>query len=394
MKLQFLSLVAGRALSGLILTLMTVLVARNSDPSSFGQAALVLSTGMFLFVVFDFGLSTYIARAEARGDQADVHGALRANAWSTAAGVVVSAVLLAILSSATGSGWLLGLVGLALSLGIDKSADAISSVAIARTHKISTSLMLLLRRGVALIALLGLVHGGFDWLSAFVLSLPLGSAVAFAYIRWMLRSAYRTQNTTSMRRVLSAAFPFLLSNASASVRNLDVSIVSVLGTPAAAGIYSAAQRLTSPFLLLPNTLGTLILPAASRGGWDRARSIARKLVVLHLAFLLLCGMVALFSEQIVLVTLGAAYSAASPVVLVCLLAFPFTALASPLGGVLQSQGEERFVGTNGVAFSLVFIAAVAVGFMSLDATGAMLGVLVTYLLKCTFLMFRIERASR
>lgn len=392
MKLQFLSLVAGRAVSGLLLTLMTVLVARNTDPTLFGQAALVLSTGMFVFVVFDFGLSTYIARAEARGDAEDVHGALRANAWSTALGVVLGCLPLIVLSST--AGWALGLTGLVLSLGLDKSADAISSVAIARTHRVSTALMLLLRRGVALAALLSLVHAGLDWLSAFEIALPLGSVVAFIYVRYVLRSAYESERPTTLRPILAAALPFLLSNASASVRNLDVSVVAVLGTPAVAGVYSAAQRLTSPFLLLPNTIGTLILPTASRGGWQRARSIAWRLLILHGVFLLLCGVAAFFSEQLVLVTLGASYAAAVPVVVVCLLAFPFTALASPLGGVLQSQGEERFVAKNGVLFSLLFLVAVAVGFVVLGAAGAMFGVLATYVLKCTSLMIRIETSTR
>lgn len=392
MKIQFLSLVAGRALSGLLLTFMTVLVARNTNPDTFGEAALVLSTGMFVFVLFDFGLSTYIARAEARGDTADVHGGLRANALSTTVGVILSCAALLIVSGTGVSG--LGLAGLALSLGLDKSADAISSVAIARTHRVSTSLMLLLRRGLALAALLVLVSAGFDWLAAFEIALPIGSAIALIYIRIVVRSAYRSNSPTSLRPILHSSVPFLLSNASASVRNLDVIVVAALGTSAAAGVYSAAQRLTSPFLLIPNTLGTLILPAASRGGWGRARTIARRLVALHAAFLAICGVAALFSEQLVLITLGESYAAAVPVVAACLLAFPFTALASPLGGVLQSQGEERFVGANGVIFSVIFLLMVAGGFSWLGPTGAMIGVLLTYFLKCLSLVVRIEKAAR
>ena len=388
MRSQFLALVTSRGLASLLFVATNILTARWAGPAVFGSMSVVIGAATFAFVLADVGLSSYVSRAEAQGERAEVAGALRLNAVTSALGAVVCVLATLAFAAAVGGGpWL---IAIPLWLALDKNSDTALSVFIARRDKLTPAVSIVLRRSVGLAAVVLLHLLGLDAVGAFALGMTISGVVGQSHIRLSLRGAALSL-PTPMRLVLRRTVPFLISNVSASARNLDVVLVGGLGGHVSAGLYAGVQRLVSPFMLIPGTVSALVLPSASRRSGGGAARIAGRLTALHLGLTALLALVALFAQPIVVGLLGPRFAPGAAVLVWQLLAFPFVALSSPLGGVLQSQGFEREVARNGVLFVVVLLPAIAVGVLLYGAAGAAAALLFTYLAKCAVLVLLVRR---
>lgn len=374
-------LVLTRALGSLMLVAMGILVARWAGPTDFGLLSTIISVGAVLFVVSDFGMSTYISRAVAQHDTVGVGAALRINTLTTVGGGFLATLMVFVYVGLEGSYSGLAMMGIALAL--EKNTDTALSIPIASGDKTTPAQSLILRRAVGLLALGGFHQIAFSPLDAYSLAFFLGSLVGQIHMRIRLKRWYVSGHKNS--GMLRKAFPFLVSNVSASARNLDTAIVSAAVSSQAGGIYAGAQRLMSPFMLIPGVIASLVLPHATRGSAGRALSILQKLVITHLVILLILGCVIPFAEKIIVLVLGQEYAPSSEVFVWLLLAFPFIALSSPMGGVLQSQGYEKQVASNGLWFGLALVPALWVGALYAGPVGCAICLLGVYVLKCTSL---------
>ena len=388
MKGQFLALLASRGASSVLLALIHLLVARDAGPATFGIVATVIAAGAFYFVIVDFGLSTAIVRAEAREDEASVRAFLRVNArLSVIGGCLAVLVILGLMLLIQGPLWL---AVLGVSMALEKNADTVLGVAVARRSKLIPAVSMVMRRVVAFGVLVTAWWASDDVIFGYVAAMLAGGLVAQVYGRLSLKTAFGISSIKS-RAVLKQALPFFWSNISASARNLDIIIVTLLAGARDAGFYGAAQRLTSPFLLIPGAVATLVLPAAARRGPRGAKKLAYQLSWLHLGMLAALGVIALFADEIVVLVLGESYAPAAGILQWSLVAFPFVALSSPLGGVLQSQGHENLVARNGILFSVLLILGIFGGVTGFGVVGAMVAVCAVYALKCFSLVMIIRK---
>ncbi|WP_227496992.1 oligosaccharide flippase family protein [Planctomonas psychrotolerans] len=383
MKAQFVALLVSRGAGALLLAISFVLVARWAGPSDFGILSAILAVGAVYFVIVDLGLSSFISRASAKGHLGDVATALRLNTISSVLGGVVAAG--AITLFAAGQQLPAGLLVLGLSMALEKNVDTALAVSIARGNKTTPAVSILVRRALTLGLLAALYAAGTDPILAYAYATLASSLVGQFLARRALADDYRYtgQRTPSLWR---AAFPFLLANLTASSRNLDILIVTTTSGSQMAGLYAAAQRLTSPFMLIPSTIATLVLPAGAKGTPRRAARIAWKLTGIHLGLLALLMGVAVFADPLVRLLLGTDFAASAPILAWTLAAFPFIALASPLGGLLQSQGHERVVATNGIVFSIVLIVALIIGSLLFGGVGAAQALTAVYVAKSVSLL--------
>lgn len=388
MRLQFLALLASRGFSSLLFLACNLILARNVSPDTFGIVSAVLAATTFFFVLTDFGFSTFVSRAEAKGHADDVARALRLNVLTSISGAAVAAVALLVLTNNVSSG-AMALLGLALAF--DKNSDTLLMVPIAQGDKTTPALALSLRRGVALLVQLVLLQISVDAVVGYCIALLAGAALSQSYVRWRVHPGPGAGTPHNPVSVWRRASPFFASNISAASRNLDIPIVTVVAGGSAGGLYAAAQRLTSPFMLIPGAVASLVLPAASKTDSRSARRIAYRLTVAHLVLLAGLAVASVFSSAIVELALGPDYSDAAPALAFTLLAFPFVALSSPLGGVLQSQHQEHVVARNGVIFAVLLIPAIAASAMLWGATGAAAALGAVYLMKCASLLVLIAR---
>lgn len=357
---------------------MGVLVARWAGPADFGVLSAIISVGAVLFVVSDFGMSTFISRAVATGDNPGVASALRVNTMTTVGGGFLAVAAIAAFAAAGGISY--GTMMLGAALALEKNTDTALSIPIANGIKAVPAQSLLLRRSVGLSALLILHAVGIESIDSYSASFLIGSIFGQVHMRLSLRSWYG--HGTKRSGLLREAFPFLVSNVSASARNLDTAIVSAAVSSQAGGLYAAAQRIISPFMLIPGVIASLVLPHSSRGSGRRAMVILHKLVLTHFILLLLMAGVVPFAGQLMVFVLGDQYAKSANIFVWLLLAFPFIALSSPMGGVLQSQGYEKLVAHNGFWFGIALIPALWIGALFGGAVGCAICLFGVYAIKC------------
>ncbi len=346
---------------------------------------------LFVWYVFcDLGVMTFVSKARASHNQADVHGALRLNAGTSVLGGVVAILLCATLPASTSPELAIGLGILALALALEKNTDTALCLPIADGNRSTPAISLTGRRIVSTIVFVGLLFLYLDPILAYSLGYLAGAFAAQVHVRqYLRRSRVEGVGATPARTIARRATPFLITNVSVQSRSFDTAIVGILASPAASGLYAAASKITAPFMLVPSTLTSLVLPHAVRAGVERAWAISLKLTagaaVLGVALI----PVSMLAEPIIVFLLGADYAAASSIMRWLLFGLPFVALSSPLSAVLQALHAERFVAKNSVAFALVSLGLVAIGALIAGGTGAAIATSVTFIAKCTSLLIAI-----
>ncbi|MEF2977454.1 oligosaccharide flippase family protein [Subtercola sp. YIM 133946] len=389
MKQQFIFLVISRGAASVLNALSFVWLGRLVGVELVGILGIVTSVTAFIFVLADFGMATYISRERARGNDDVVIGALRFNVASTVSVGVLLTIALATFAAASALPWSTVLLGLASAL--EKNTETSLSVPIADKKKFVPAFNVLLRRGFTLIAFGVSLWIGLDPVLAFCIGTASAAVVGQLNIRTWMRGKVKSTTKWSaaqLRSVAGAAWPFWISNVTATARTLDISIVGWVASPYSAGLYSAASKIMNPFRLIPSTLTALIVPYAARQDSATARKTSLKLVALFMSSLVIVIPASFFSNYLVVFLLGEPFKGGGLIFALMLVGLPFVALAPPLGSVLQSQGEEKFVSFNGIVFAAVTILMVAVGALISGGEGAALGLGISYVLKCVSLLRR------
>ncbi|MHA7287363.1 oligosaccharide flippase family protein [Arthrobacter sp. MDT3-44] len=391
MKIQFLVMLVTRVFASGVQAVSVILLARWVGIEDFGLISVLLGIGGVLFTVSDWGLSSYIPRARAKGDNGDVAAGLRMNfAGNGLAGLLFAVAVLVIGFTTSESLWL-SLLPLALAL--DQVTEAGLTVAVADKLKRPVVVSVLLRRCAALALFAGLYAVSFDAVGAYAVGLLVSAVLGQVHVQLVVRARMRgIAERTSYRSLYRQLIPYMTANLSASTRSLDTSVVAMTTSVATAGLYSAAFRITRPLMLVGSAAVAVILPHAARESLSVVKRLARRLsAAAFLSVLPLIG-VAYFSEPIVLLLFGEDYRGTAPAFALAVIAIPFLSLAPPLGGMLQGQGYQHFVARNGVVFAVVTLALVWVGAALFGVTGASGGILVAYVLKCSSLLIRLLRA--
>lgn len=392
MKQQFLFILISRGLASVLNALVFVWLGRLVGVELVGVLGIVTSITSFVFLIADFGMATFLSRERARGNVDHVSGALMFNVTSTLVFGALLTIALAAFAAVGVVPWAVVLLGLAAAL--EKNTETTLSVPIADKKKFVPAFNVLLRRALALIAFGAAVLAGVDPVLAFCLGTAAAAVAGQIQIRTWMRGRVDPVGPVSFARLKDTAqqaWPFWISNVTAGARQLDIPIVGLFASAYSAGLYSASSKIMNPFRLIPSTLTALVVPHVARQGKATARKTAMKISALFLATLVVIVPASLFSEPLVVFLMGEEFSGGGAIFALMLLGLPFVALAPPLGSVLQSQGQEKFVGLNGTIFAIVTIGFVVVGALLSGGEGAALGLGLSYVLKCLSLFVRIVR---
>lgn len=395
MKRQIVYLTFGRGVSAALQACVVILFARAADVHSFGVVNAVLGIVLVLSSLGDFGVSTYLAKVRALGDFDRVHGCIRFSRATSIAVALASVVGVVLYAGAfQGSA---ALVLIVLAVAIEKNIDCLSSIFIADGSRWFASLSILLRRTTTLAAFAAAQLLEWEPVFAYCGAYLIGALVGQLHI--IPRIARVLQNETAMNKVrlidiARDSFPFFLSNFSAQSRFLDIPAVGLFGSAFQAGLYAAATKLASPFLLIPGVLAAVVMPHATRLNLVEACRLANKLYLATFALTAVTGILTVYSEDLTTFLLGQEFAPASLVVVFVLLGLPATALASPLGSILQSQHQEKFVGLNGSFFAILALGATILGAVIGGAALAAAMMAASYWMKTLFLVLRLERQRR
>ncbi|MGJ8584375.1 MAG: lipopolysaccharide biosynthesis protein [Marinosulfonomonas sp.] len=390
----------------------SIVLARITTPTGFGQVAFFLNTTLLLSVIGAAGQQMALVRylpALRKAGAFDEMQSLRARAFWLAAAATLATVLIAAIcvgvaksfGQFSGFSWpvlVLG-AGLVLAVGLaDFQAHLARSLHMVRLSLIPKEV---LWRGLVLCCALVLfwATGAFVStvlvMSMLVLTLLGVTAAQWIVMRAGLPDGRRTGPISQDWR--GSVFPFWVTSVSnIFLANADVVIVGIALGPEAAGYYFAANRLAMLLAFFMTSYNVVLAPMLSES-WH-AGDLAKTRSLIHSAVLRMCLPtlavaipLMVFAEQ-ALAFFGPEFAQAAGALRILVLAGVLNAVTGPADIALNMCGREKTAMRVG-AVSLVVNAVVLVGATVMwGSSGTALAVLVgTCLRKGLFWAMALSR---
>lgn len=393
---QFAWVSGGRLLAAGLQALSLILIARFLPPSEFGILSSVIGLATVLQTVLDFGVGTYITRERAANpDSGGIATALRFNTMSSLAIAVVVLVGLGLM------GWLVSpiyylMLPLAFWLSGERNADARLTVVFADGDAWINVTNLISRRvaGVALFVVL--VAVGSEPLLAYSVGIAIAAIASSFFANLYVRRRVTADATLTYRELIAASRHYWANSVATQARNLDVVIVAGFAGSVASGFYASASRLTTPLRILPTSLASVLIPAATR-----AVTAKRSLwPLLKPAGLMLAGVTLLYGALIVTapwfvpLALGDPYAPAVPVIQIVLLGLPFAAAASLSNALLQAIGDKKFVAAAATISTIACLLGVTGTSLVWGAVGAGWALTAAFILQAVLVAVKLVSSVR
>lgn len=392
---QFAWVTSGRIVAALLQALSLILIARFVDPSEFGTLSAVLGLATVAQTAIDMGVGTYITRERAASpDSGGIATALRFN-------MLTSLVLTAlVLGALTAVGVLLDpvyylMLPLAFWVSGERNADARLAVVFADGDVWINVVNLLARRTVGILLFLALALAGVEALLAYCLAVAVAALLSSGFANLYVRRRVTVPASISYRQLVHESTPYWINSVATQARNLDVTIAGIFAGSVQAGFYATASRLTSPLRILPTSLASVLLPAASRAS-ARSHSLKPllKVVVAVIGLMtVLYGIIFLLMPWIVPFALGDAYSDAVPTIQTVLVGLPFAAATSLFSSLLQGQGLKKFVATSASISTVACLVLVAILAPVWGSLGAGLALSISFVAQAVILIARFVRTQ-
>jgi O-antigen/teichoic acid export membrane protein len=388
--LQFMWVSGGKILAALIQAATMLLLVREVSPAEFGFFSAVYGVITIPQTLLDLGLPSLIVRQRARNaHDGIVTTALKLNnvlAMLMSLLLLVTGILLAL--TVDPDYWLL--LPLAVWAAAERNADAWLGVVLADGDSWINVTNLVLRRLGSLVLFVLLTR--FATMEP-VLALAVGFAVG-ATLSWMFAHVFVAKRLVpatpaTLRSLVRMSYPYWVESVASQARNLDVVFTSIVAGQAQAGFYAASARLTNPLRILPNSLATILLPAASKRDASNIGGLLKLVVVATAGFALLYGGGAALVPWAVPVFLGPDYTGAIVALQVTCVGLIFASAASLLSMLLLGVGRKHFVAGAAVGSTVACLAGVLVGALTLGAVGAALGLAVSYAIQSVVLLVRL-----
>jgi O-antigen/teichoic acid export membrane protein len=388
LKRQFFGLFLSRVAAAGIQAGTLILLARLLEVHALGVVGVVISVGAFTALATDFGVSTLTSRARARGEHALVRSGLRLNNLSSFGVAAIGCATVFLIEGWNTQGIALGLLFVALLF--ERNAETGLSLAFADGDARAPAVSIVGRRVVAVFTFVSLLLTGVEPLVSYCVGQLTGSAFGFLHKSWVERRKVRMDGEiVGTSTVLRHSWPFWVSAISGQARILDTAIVGGILGSYAAGIYSAAMKVVNPLNLIPVALASILLPHATRANSDSLGRMTRNVVFLFLSMYIPLGVLIYFSTDLIVLVIGEPYRESGPVLALAFAILPLIGLASPLTGILQARGWERFAAYNSSVFGAFVLIAIAIGAISAGPLGTVIAIGIMGLLRSISLLITI-----
>ncbi len=335
---QALLLAAATGIAQVLVAALYLLAARGVSPSDFGSTVSAIALGTAAAGFIDFGTNNHWTRELARRAITDqlfvdrlcskiVLTVTAAAAWS------ICSLLLAPSSQI----WLAGPITVAL---VVNQAYQVPLRSAARGELVAV--VVLADRVCATALFFAMLLLGVRAPVSLWIALTAGSLIAAVVAR---RLAGRPRGQRGrFTNPWAGAHYFGLSAAANSAQSLDLTILSTVGGPAAAGVYGAVNRWTQPMALLAAAFSSTLAPYAARstslrGAWVEMR----RALWMPLAGIGVSVAVFFAAPFVVDLLLGGAYGGSAATLQVLALVVIPSIICQPLVVILQSFRRDRFV---------------------------------------------------
>lgn len=387
---QFAWVSGGRIIAALVQALIMLLLVRAVAPAEFGFFAAVYGVLTVVQTLFDFGLPTLVSRERAkRANPGVVTGALHLNnALSLAMGICLVAGIGML--GAFGDPQFFLLLPLGVWAAAERNADAWLVVVFADGDaRINTTNLVSRRLGnLALFALLTSLTG-LDPVLAFGISSATAACASWVFAHSYVKRRLAPSEGIAAGRLIRMSYPYWINSVATQARNLDTIIIGFVAGSAQAGFYAAAARLTNPLRILPTSLASVLLPASA------SRDSRNMQGLLKLVALAICGLTIFYASlglampAVVPILLGEAYVGAVPALQITAAGLVFASASALFSSLLQGVGLKHYVAGTAVVTTFACLAGVGVGGLLSGASGAAVGLGLSFLVQSVLLSARM-----
>lgn len=371
---QFSSIALGRVVSAALQAITLILLARDAGPVAFGLFAVLFGLATVFQTGFDLGIVTLLIKERARRDPDRlIPTALRLNdLTSTMLCVAFAALIVAMALWIEASYW--QLLPLAVWVGASRNSSARLGIALADGNvRVNTSASVA-NRAMSLSIYVLAVALGVEPLLSFALSSAAAAIIASVFMRRYTAHLMKAPTTDRRYRdVLKSSWPYWLNSLGTQAKNFDVAIVSMVAGPLQAGYYGTAVRVTGPLRILPSSLASIFLPAASSRSAGEVRKLVKPMMLFMLSLALLFGVLTALMPLLIDIFLGSEYSGATPSLQVIVGGLLFSSIGSVLSTLLQGRGAQIFVGKLAVWMTVLSLVLATLGAVQHGALGAAVG---------------------
>lgn len=374
MSHQALFLAASTGAAQVLVALLYLVAAREVSPSEFGLTVSAIALGTAAAGFVDFGTNNHWTRELAR--RALAHQAFVDRLFSKLAITVCAALLwcagVAILLPGSAL-WLAGPITVAL---VANQAYQVPLRSAARGELVA--LVILADRVFASVLFFVMVAADVSAPTALWIALSAGS-VGAAVVGWSM-SPRNLRRRPRLTNPWAGAHYFGLTVVANSSQALDLTLLSAVGGPAAAGVYGAVNRWTQPMSLLAAAFSSALAPYAARstslrGAWSELR----RAIWMPIAAIAVSIAVYFAAPFVVEILLGGSYEGSAATLQILALVVIPSIICQPLVVVLQSFRRDRYVAIVMVLAAVGQLALVLVLGGSAGALGAAHAALIAQL---------------
>ncbi|WP_179277917.1 lipopolysaccharide biosynthesis protein [Rhodococcus sp. 14-2470-1a] len=396
MRGQFATLLLSRAFASVSQAVCIILLARWTDPKTFGYVSVAIGVGVVLVAIADLGVGTYVLRARSVDElKGSIAAALRLNLYTSAL-IVTVATCLILISAVVIDDVFYALIPISIWVAAEKNADIWLNLSVADNKAGHAAFAIVVRRLSALVLFIILDLLRVNPVVSFSASLAAGGLLGLVVSRYLVTVDPCDLSTT--KSVLLRTWPYWVTNLTSQMRNLDVVIVGIFASASSAGIYASAVRLTNPILLFTGSLTSVLLPNVSRADLKTVKSYNRRLLVSILVLVPVFFVVGLPISTVGVLLLGDEFQSARFAIYVMLISMIFIGASPACASILQGLDDARYCARNGLIFVPVIFIGVAIGGLWAGALGASLGIGLAFGLKFMSLEVRtlliISRCTR
>ncbi|OUE09004.1 colanic acid exporter [Clavibacter michiganensis] len=382
--------VRGKIVAALIQAATMLLLVREVSPAEFGFFSAAYGVITIPQTLLDLGLPSLIVRERARDARAGiVTTALKLN---NVLSLLMSLLLLGtglFLAVAVDSDYWL-LLPFALWAAAERNADAWLGVVLADGDSWINVTNLVLRRLGSLVFFVLLTRlTTMEPVLSLAVAFAVGAVLSWLFAHLFVARRLAPASPMPLKSLVRMSYPYWIDSVASQARNLDVAFTSIVAGSAQAGFYAASARLTNPLRILPNSLATILLPAASRRDSTSIGGLLKLVLLATAGFAVLYGTGAALVPWAVPVFLGSDYSGAIVALQVTCFGLVFASAASLLSTLLLGIGRKHFVAGTAVLSTVLCLVCVLIGALTMGAVGAALGLAVSYAAQSFVLLVRL-----
>jgi len=342
-------IIVGDIVFRLISLVVTIYLARYLGTAGFGKYNFVFAYLAFFNILTDLGLQTILVREMSRDPS--ITPKLIGNAYIirlilTVTAIISSIVVISLMSYPADTTTYVYIASLTLLfVSFSDFYRTIFEANLRMEYNITAKLVFKFLSAVLILWIIFAKGTLLHIMIALVLSEMVKTLLNYSFSRKFVTPQFKI-DFGLWKYLIKECLPLALSSIIIIIYSrIDVIMLSIMKGDVPVGLYSAAYKLSDPFLLIPSALGVSLFPIMSKS-FRNSREELIRIYELSFKYILIIMLpiaiiTTLLADRIILLIYGDAFEGSATALQILIWALIFTSLNSILSHLLVSMGEQK-----------------------------------------------------